>query len=474
MLALRILAESITARGIAAAVFVGALVVGRALRGLAAPRDIVRRGALVRIPRAARRGAKRRHGDPDVAPVRIAGVRIPVADETRHFKILGMTGAGKTTAIRELLHAVLDRGDRAVVTDPNGAYLERFYDPYRGDIILNPFEPRTARWDPFAELATSSDYDDLARSLISQSDDASGREWRGYARTFVAALLRRCDETRRREIEELWRLVAVAGTEELRSLLSGTPAEPFLDPDNARMLGSIRSVAASACAVLEHLRGRRGVRFSITDWTANGRGVLYLPYRAREIAALRSIISTWLRLSIFETLSGREDEEGRLWFIVDELDALGAIDGLKDALARLRRFGGRCVLGVQSIAQISSLYGAGAAQTLVENCGNTLILRCAGSERGGTAHFASRLIGEREIVRRHISRGRDRGPLPGSRALRLSTHVSEQIVTEAAVLPAELEQLPDLAGYLKTASRTHWIRIRLDRKPLRWRSTISG
>jgi len=33
----------------------------------------------------------------------------------------------------------------------------------------------------------------------------------------------------------------------------------------------------------------------------------------------------------------------------------------KIALVRLRKFGGCCVLGFQSIAQVSSTYGAGAA-----------------------------------------------------------------------------------------------------------------
>jgi type IV secretory pathway TraG/TraD family ATPase VirD4 len=59
-------------------------------------------------------------------------------------------------------------------------------------------------------------------------------------------------------------------------------------------------------------------------------------------------ISAWMRLAIFEAMSGGERDQ-RLWFIVDELDALGQIDGLKDALARLRKFGGRCVLGFQSL-----------------------------------------------------------------------------------------------------------------------------
>jgi type IV secretory pathway TraG/TraD family ATPase VirD4 len=128
-------------------------------------------------------------------------------------------------------------------------------------------------------------------------------------------------------------------------------------------------------------------------------------------------------------------------------------------LARLRKFGGRSVLGFQSVAQVSATYGHGEAQTLVENCSNTLILRCAGSEHGGTSAFASRLIGEREVTRRHTSRGRDRDGGFLSRGHRRSTSVSEQKVTEVAVLPAELEALPDLTGYLKTASSNKWLRV---------------
>jgi type IV secretory pathway TraG/TraD family ATPase VirD4 len=165
-----------------------------------------------------------------------------------------------------------------------------------------------------------------------------------------------------------------------------------------------------------------------------------------------------MRLAIFEALSRPEGDQ-RLWFIVDELDSLGAIDGLKDALARLRKFGGRCVLGFQSVAQVSSTYGAGDAQTILENCGNTLILRCAGSEHGGTSQFASRLIGEREVIRRHTARGRDREGFFATRGARRSTNVSESHVIESAVLAAELEQLPDFTGYLKSAASPQWLRV---------------
>jgi type IV secretory pathway TraG/TraD family ATPase VirD4 len=114
-----------------------------------------------------------------------------------------------------------------------------------------------------------------------------------------------------------------------------------------------------------------------------------------------------------------------------------------------------------TIAQVASTYGAGDAQTIIENCGNTLILRCSGSDSGGTAHFASRLIGDRELLRHQISRSRDREGLFATCGPRRSTQTTVQQVTEAAILPSQLEQLPDLAGYLKTASARRWRRITL-------------
>jgi hypothetical protein len=111
------------------------------------------------------------------------------------------------------------------------------------------------------------------------------------------------------------------------------------------------------------------------------------------------------------------------------------------------------------IAQVSGTYGAAAAQTIVENCGNTLILRCSSSENGGTAQFASRLIGEREVVRRQTSRGRDRGWGLSVGNARRSTTISEQHVTESAVMASEIERLPDLCGYLKLASSPAWRKV---------------
>lgn len=184
------------------------------------------------------------------------------------------------------------------------------------------------------------------------------------------------------------------------------------------------------------------------------RGALLPPYEAGQIAALQSAIAAWLRHAIFEAMSLTEGD-ARLWFIIDELDALGPIDGLNDALARLRKFGGRCVLGFQSIAQVSNTYGTGEVRTIVENCGSTLILRCSASEGGATAQFAPQLIDDREVVRTHVVRSRKPEDFQSSRT------TSELHVSERAVMPSEIEQLPDPQGFLKFASQPAWRRVHL-------------
>ncbi len=400
--------------------------------------------------------------------ITLAGTAVPSQDETKHFKLIGTTGTGKSTAIQEILSKALARGDRAVIADPDGGYLQRFHRPERGDVVLNPFDARSLKWDLFAEIESPYDVEQLARSLI-PDHEGQDRSWRGYARTFFTSVTQQAHEAGIKDTNELYRLLVVADVDELRELVRGTPAQPFLDEDNSRMFDSIRSVTSSAVSALQYVGKQTAQGFSIREWVAEKTpGVLFMPYKAGQIAALRSTISAWMRLAIFEAMDQdeqRHDPAGggpaggsndRLWLVVDELDALGQIDGLKDALARLRKFGGRCVLGFQSIAQVSSTYGPGDAHTIVENCGNTLILRCSASEGGGTARFASQLIGDREVKHTTVSKSRRTTELFGSVA-----H-SEHVKVEPAVLPSQVEQLPDFAGYLKYASDPQWQRVRLD------------
>lgn len=95
---------------------------------------------------------------------------------------------------------------------------------------------------------------------------------------------------------------------------------------------------------------------------------------------------------------------------------------------------------------------------MVENCSNTLVLRCSSSENGGTSRFASRLIGKREVVQVSNSASRS-----SSGVFMGTSHDArgskEHHATESAVMPAEIEQLPDRSGFLKFPSQAGWVRV---------------
>jgi type IV secretory pathway TraG/TraD family ATPase VirD4 len=304
----------------------------------------------------------------------LAGIGIAMEDETKHFKFIGTTGTGKSTAIREILSAALARGDRAVIADPDGGYLDKFYDSSRGDVILNPFSPEAMKWNLLDEITNDYDVDQLARSLIPDSG-SQDRIWSEHARAFFIAVTQQARVTGIKDDAELYNLLDKAPVKELKTLLAGTTAGPLLEDGNERMFGSVRGTASTAVRVLNYTTRQQAPAFSVRNWVKQGAathnggrgGVLFIPYKAGEIAALRSIISAWMRIAIFEAMDRGEGDQ-RLWFVVDELDALGEIDGLKDALARLRKFGGRTVIGFQSIAQVSGTYGKAAADTIVESC----------------------------------------------------------------------------------------------------------
>jgi GTPase SAR1 family protein len=71
----------------------------------------------------------------------MAGIAYPWRLEQTHAMLIGTTGAGKTTQLRKLVTEARERGQRCVVFDLTGAFVEAFYEEGR-DHILNPMDQR--------------------------------------------------------------------------------------------------------------------------------------------------------------------------------------------------------------------------------------------------------------------------------------------------------------------------------------------
>ena len=383
--------------------------------------------------------------------VTLAGVPLTAEDETMHVAVIGATGSGKSTALRALMADACRRGDRQVVADPEGAAMSAFY--RQGDIILNPFDKRCASWDLLAEIERPSDYAFLAQSLLPHLGAGDHDQWITYAQQLLAAALESWVSHRSGSFGDFVTVLTIGNVATLKTLCAGTPAARYFEQGGERMLASILGTLAPAMGHLRAIAVQKGEPFSIRQWVRGQSGSLWMPYAANQVAALRGLVSCWMNIAILETLSLPPDRNRRIWFQVDELDALGRIEGLKDAQARLRKFGGCVAIGFQSFAQVKAVYGEGA-HTIIENCGNLLLLRAGASDGGGTAKLASDLIGDREVERDDISRSRTRGRFT-SRSMSMQTKRS----IEDAALASEIMQLGNREGYLKRATSPRWSRV---------------
>ena len=65
-------------------------------------------------------------------------IRVARQNECEHFLIVGDTGTGKSSLIRQLLSQIQNRGETAIVYDPAREYLPQFLNERRGDVVLNP------------------------------------------------------------------------------------------------------------------------------------------------------------------------------------------------------------------------------------------------------------------------------------------------------------------------------------------------
>jgi hypothetical protein len=133
----------------------------------------------------------------------LAGLPVDPADETKHFKMIGTTGTGKSTAIRELLdrraRARRSRRHRRPRLQLRRPLLRS--QPRRRH--LESLRPRAARWDLFAEMTTMLRRRPT-RPLADRDTEGTERPWRNYARVFLTSLLRQLHRVKHDDVGELY------------------------------------------------------------------------------------------------------------------------------------------------------------------------------------------------------------------------------------------------------------------------------
>ncbi|MGK4305283.1 type IV secretion system DNA-binding domain-containing protein [Shewanella xiamenensis] len=421
------------------------LVVKAVKRGKEIKEDKYIRGAKLVSAEKVKGEILEKHG---VSDLTLGDFPLPTGFSKKHTLISGTTGAGKSTALTHLLKAIRARGDRAVVYDKKGEFVEMFYRD-GVDHILNPADSRSHQWTPWEEMASPFDADWISETLLPSSNSNSGSEkfFTSAARAVVSAALQNLYLDGPKSLLSLLRATAWNDLELLKELVVGTPAATYFNEDNERTLESIRSTIVDGVRPLRLLKeeNKKGF-FSIRDWIAEGDepnaddSWLFLPVRESEIEIQKPLISTWIQAAAKGLMARGVNNERTLWIVVDELPSLKKIPALSMLMAEGRGFGAAVVLGIQEINQLEEEFGKNTSKTILGLCSTQLHFRLNNAD---TAEWVSKVFGEaeREEVDEDLNYSAD--------DIRDGVRVSSKRQNRKIVLPSEIMDLPDLSCFAK-------------------------
>ncbi|MEO0870864.1 MAG: type IV secretion system DNA-binding domain-containing protein [Pseudomonadota bacterium] len=398
----------------------------------------------------------------DERSLRIATVAIPPRLETRHFAFLGTTGAGKTTVLRQMLDMVEARGEPALVYDTSGEFVAHYYRPERGDVILNPFDARSACWSPFLEIDHPADADRIARQLVSETGERDDDVWLETSRILVANILRVLNAEGRTTLPDLLDALQAKTKEDLKEWLAGTSSARTFEDDADRATGSVLFMLAKASTLLQFLWSEPGDAESFSfreyvkglDQREGPKPWIFVPRKEDYFEAMKPLLACWLECAASTTLGLEPSSQRRLWFFLDELADLPRVDNLTRLLPEGRKFGAGVVLTFQAIGQMHRRYGRDSAEAILGCCNTKLYLQLIDRE---TRKWASENIGDVEVEVRSASESFDYGPNSGRSSMGSTRHV------RPAVIESNLRLEPH-TGYLQLPDALPVAKIRLTRE----------
>lgn len=358
-------------------------------------------------------------------------MRIPHRVEGQHFEIMGDTGAGKTRLIMMLLSQIKERKHSAIVYDPACEFVQRFYDPTRGDIILNPLDSRCPYWGPSEELRRRAEAKAIAASLYQPTTDKKGEFFTETPQKIFAHLLTfgpspqelvewmaNPDEVDRRVANTEMAMMIAKGAQQQRN---GVLASLGLIADSLRMLPR---------------KDKTKPHWSATEWAEERKGWIFLTSKPSEREALRPLHSLWIDLLVLRLLNEPKESQHPVWFVLDELASLQRLPQLHTAITENRKSRNPLVLGFQGKAQLEVIYGH-MAEVMLSQPATKIFLKTTEPK---AAEWVSNALGKVEIerVRRTLYDGNHSGH---------NFTIERQV--EPLVLDSEISGLPDRHAFLK-------------------------
>ena len=391
-------------------------------------------------------------------PITIGAVALPAGIENRHLLAVGATGTGKTSFLFGLVEQIAIRGESAVLYDPDGTYISRFYQPVRGDLILNCWDQRTVRWSLIDDIRSLADAHRVAAVLLPKPANAGESSfWWDEARLLLAHILHHLASIGG-SLDDLADLLN-GGTDEevsedhierLRAIVRGTPAATIFTAGGDKATASVVFMTGIAARTVHTLAAisRDAEPFSFDRFVATlddrdgPKPFVFLacPRRNRDLGT--PIVAAWLDAVASAILQRTPDRGTNIWAVIDELASLPPVQSLSNLMPEGRKYRACVTIAFQSLAQLNAAYGEPAAHVITGQTSTQLFMRLGDSL---TADWAIKLIGQAEVeglrptINLDTQAKGDRGSLAHDRH------------RETLLMDADLTMLPTGAAFLRLA-----------------------
>ncbi len=381
---------------------------------------------------------------------------IPESKLRRHMGLFGDTGVGKSVSIMQLLDVFREKNEKAFIVDKSGEFIQHYYNP-ETDIILSPFDDRSAGWLPFYEAYDLQDFERLARSFIpTVNNDTQNDHWPEASVTVLTWLLFQLNNKKANpDIDDIISILTlqsedvkenllgdevIVKTRKLNELLSGTLAELLIDPSSPEHTNGVIASITPKIRALYYLRGlEKRTPFSIRDWVNDDtkKGWVFVRVSEDQLDAVNPLITAWIDTFIKTVISLPKSQSRVVHCVIDELQSFDKINTLSKAVFEGRKHGLRMMLGFTSVMELIGKYGEHSIKAILSMLNTKVIFLTSEPD---AAEWCAKVLGEEDVKldNQTISAGTNDN-------ISMGDNRTKQYV----VMPAEVQMLPDLQAYVR-------------------------
>ena len=311
--------------------------------------------------------------------------RIPITSSvlSKHLLYTGTIGTGKTTAMFQLLHQLIEKmtdDDVMVVFDTKGDFREEFYRPTK-DVVISSDSKATDYWNIFKEVLINGN-DKAEENLLEIVNQLFEEKIRRSNAPFfpqaakdvlfgIMSYIIYKNFPEDLDNAELYAYLRDANINDVvDALMSVGDLRGIIDyiynggegsEQTQGVYSELRNVANELFIGNFRERGSFSVREFIRK---KGGRILFIEYDLSIGKVLTPIYKVMIDLAIKEALS-RDKSEGNVFFVIDEFKLLPNLYHIDDGVNFGRSLGAKFIVAMQNIQQIIDGYGYEKAHSIL-------------------------------------------------------------------------------------------------------------